>query len=295
MRFHKLHDLGRALVHFTPADSLLPAGDDMDELICRRGRGTMLLGFYTPDEVLEAIDRYGAGPKLRSRGFSGIEVELQTAEEHRQVVRVTGRKLERPHLLGEVILRADSFVSRADFAGPLRDRPVRMLYLQWLRLQDPTRSFDASRPPLPGQEHPGLGVGREVMSMFLGLADRLGFSGIMVCPEFAHNAVLYSGQFSFFDPAAQGRFVALSRCLDHVTLAELSWAVQAGCVTDRISGRPFAWFHEEMLRATSGVIVDHVRSENYARLVSKNSGNHAYDVDLERLWALDLPPRLPLD
>jgi hypothetical protein len=85
----------------------------------------------------------------------------------------------------------------------------------------------------------------------------------MVCPEFAHNAVLYFSEFRFFDPAAQGRFEALMRCMEGLTLAEFAWGVEKGCVADAAGGGTFRWFHEEMVRANDPAFAEHLGSAAY--------------------------------
>lgn len=293
MTWSGLKSLKRALKHFRSGSQMLPTDRDMDQLVSRRGQGALLLDFYSPADVLEALDRYSVAPRIADRGYSDLEVELQTGERIRQVVRVTGRKDDDRHLLGEAVLRHDDFRTDASFAGPLQDRKLRMLFVQWIRLQDPTRGFGAHRPPLPGQLHPGLGVGREVMSMFLGLADRLGFDGIMVCPEFAHNAVLYSRQFRFFDPDTQGRYEALAETMVGLTLAQFAWGVEKGCVTDENTGEKLRWFQEEMLRATGGVVIQYLRSRDYARRVVQARSRYRYQLDVQELEAMGLPPAEP--
>lgn len=247
---HRVVDLLR---HFRRLGAAvdLPRPEDLDDLIPPRAHGGLLLDFYAPEDVRAALDRYGIAHRLAERGFGELSVELDTSDPERQVVRVDGRREgSGPLRLGEAFLHAGSFASRAPFAGVQRDRPVPMLFIQWLRLQDPTRPFSPERPPLPGQEHPGLGIGREVMAMFLGLAERLGFHGIMACPEFVHNAVFYAWRFRFFDPEAHGRFEALREATRGLGLAELAWAVEGGRVVDAATGEPLRWRREEMLCAT---------------------------------------------
>ena len=241
----------------------LPADDDLLGVVPRRGRGTMLFDFYAPGDVDEALVRYGVTPKLAARGFSETRVELDTSEPERQVVRVRGRRDGALHLLGEAFLHTDVFSTSAPFAPLLHGREVPLLFIQWLRLQDPTRAFAPDRPRLPGQDYPGLGVGREVVRMFLGMAERLGLGGIASCPEFAHNAVLYAAAFRFFDPAAQGRFEALQQSCAGLTLAELAWAVESGAVLDDSAGRPLAWARDEMICPTGDVLRAYLDSADY--------------------------------
>ncbi|MBW2263338.1 MAG: hypothetical protein JRG91_15340 [Deltaproteobacteria bacterium] len=283
----KLPEAIRKLKHFIGSSEMLPTEDDIDALVSRRGQGAMLLDHYSPQDVVEVFERYGVTPKLRERGFERFAVALETADPERQTVRLTAERGMRSMLLGECILRDDDFHTDQEFAGPLQGRHLHMLIIQWVRLQDPTRSFTPERPALPGQDHPGCGVGREVMDMFLGLAARLDFSGIMVCPEFAHNAVMYAGQFRFFDPETQGRFEALLRCLDGISLAEFAWGVELGCVVDETSGAPLRWLHEEMIRATDEVVQGYLDSPAYLEAVEGARGAHRFAFDRDRYNELD--------
>ncbi|MBI5486414.1 MAG: hypothetical protein HY905_03690 [Deltaproteobacteria bacterium] len=250
----------------------LPTPQDVDDVVPRRGRGTMLFDFYTPDDVEDALRRYGVASKLAARGFLGPHAELETADPERQVVRVRGRKDEGTHLLGEAFLRTGVWATTAPFAERLLDREVPLLFIQWLRLQDPTRTFAADRPRLPGQDHPGLGVGREVVRMFLGMAERLHLGGIASCPEFAHNAVLYEAVFRFFDPAVQGRFDALRDACSGLTLAQLAWAVETGRVVDESTGRPLRWTRDEMICPTGDALREHLESADYRERMAAARG-----------------------
>jgi len=282
----RLPDVLRALRHF---DRMLPTDDDLEGIVSRRGRGAMLFDFYSTEDVADALERYGVAPVLRARGFSEIAPVLETVDPERQIVRVSAARDGRRKLLGEAILRDDEYATDTPFSGSLRGRRLHLLVVQWIRLQDPTRPFTPERPALPGQDHPGLGVGRQVMDMLLGLSARRGLAGIMVCPEFVHNAVIYSSQFRFFDPAAQGRFEALISSLEGLTLAEIAWGVETGCVTD--SGKPFSWFHEEMIRPTGDLVTAHLESPAYADAARKERESHSYRFDMDLFRSMD--PLLP--
>ena len=260
----KVRDLLRYLRRPGPAIDL-PSADDVETLVPSRAHGAMLLDYYSPDDVREALVRYGVTPRLALRGFGEPDVELETADPEHQVVRVRASRNDRSWLLGEAFLHAGDFETDAPFAEALHGRRMRMLYIQWLRLQDPSRSFTPDRPALPGQDHPGLGIGREVMAMFLGMADRLHFAGIVSCPEFLHNAVLYRRSFRFFDPAAQGRFEALAATGAGLPLAELAWAVEQGRVLDEAAGSPLSWTREEMICPTSPLLREHFEAATYHR------------------------------
>jgi len=264
----------------------LPTAEDDELLLPRRGRGALLLDFYSPEAVVEALERYGVTARLAARGFAAPTVELDTSDPLHQIVRVRAARDGREGCVGEAFLRAGSFETDAPFAEALHGRRLTLLFIQWLRLQDPTRSFTAERPSLPGQDHPGLGVGREVMEMFLGMADRLHFGGIVSCPEFAHNAVLYAAEFRFLDPAAQGRFDALREACAGLPLTELAWGVDRGCLLDDATGASVAWAREEMVRPTDPALQEHFASEAYLARVDAARRACRWRFDRSRLPVL---------
>ena len=55
-----------------------------------------------------------------------------------------------------------------------------MLSIEWLLLQDPTKTFSKSKPQLPGQEHPGLGMLRELLEMLYQACLRLELDGLIM-------------------------------------------------------------------------------------------------------------------
>jgi hypothetical protein len=118
-----------------------------------------------------------------------------------------------------------------DLPGPT-DRP--WFSMEWLTLQNPYGRFTPERPPLPGQDHPGLGAGRQVMELMLISAWRLGCVGIAASPAWFHNAVMYRLHYRFVDPVEEGRFLAMVDAWQEAgtALAQASGDMQEGRVKD---------------------------------------------------------------
>jgi hypothetical protein len=131
-------------------------------------------------------------------------------------------------------------------------------------LQDPGAPFPPERPRLPGQEHPGLGLLGTLLDRLWTWAEDWGKDGLLVCPPYFHAAVMLAPRLRFVAAARQGRFEALRRDAGPLSLAEASWAVQEGRVTDE-AGRPLAWESAEMVTAAAPDLRDYLDSDDYAR------------------------------
>lgn len=225
--------------------------EDLLALGGAEGRGTQFfLGYYSEPGLNEALRRYGLWERLEQRGFPHASVRLDLSDPylHRMLFHGPGDGDEE-FLIGEFRARVLHRPREYDFAEELGDDPLDFLYIEWLMLQNPRREFTAERPPLPGQDHPGLGVGLEIFELIRILAERLDLSGIINVPAYYNNAYLYQMRSTFLLPEIEGRFHALKRDLGDRSLAEASWAVQWECVLDRASGEPFVWQAHELCHA----------------------------------------------
>jgi hypothetical protein len=207
--------------------------DDMAEALgMRPRRQKLLLGFYTAAGMEHALQRYGVLDQVRRLGFENFRVEF--ARQHPgERIRVYGESDGVEHILMEVV------VERKRVAG----HPV--LYVHWLLLSNPRASFSERRPPLPGQERPGLGLARETGEMLALMALRLGLTGVAFRPAHYHTAFAARHHFSFVDAERQGRFEALVRDLAGLTLLEATRAIDEGRVF--LDGKPYAWEPDEMV------------------------------------------------
>jgi len=139
-----------------------------------------------------------------------------------------------------------------------------VLTIDWLMMQDPLATFAEKRPRLPGQMAPGLGLAERVLEMLYVVTERLDFDGVLTCGEYFHNAVLYRGELSYLDPLAGGVCIALEDALlarEGLNLAEASWAVEWGLVSDRETGEPFQWRGEAQVRGMHPDLSAYLRDE----------------------------------
>lgn len=212
----------------------LTQADILHDLV-EHSSATRILDYYSTDGVEYAFERYGILRKLRDRGFSDLRFNADPSDAKKQIVRIHGWKDGARHLLMELIL-CRRVLSR--MVGVERD--LELLSVEWLLLQDPTSAFTAQHPPLPGQEHPGLGIAHDIDELLVQACLRLGLDGIVSRPSHYHNAEVASRNSRFLDPGAEGRLLAIRKVLAGHALPEASALVERGglCLRD---GSAFEW------------------------------------------------------
>jgi len=204
--------------------------------------GRLFLGTYSEAGLLYAFQRYGLWERL-------VEV---ARDEPRIRIEGTGESIQR-----FTIRDGDEGATLVDVKAGLRfgpdgddhrthdlpgseSRP--WLSMEWLSLQNPYRDFAPEQPRLPGQSHPGLGAGREVMELMLISGWRLGCNGVVAYPAWFHNAVMYRVHYRFVDPVEEGQFLGMMEAWSaaDIPLALASLDVEAGRVLDG-EGRGVEW------------------------------------------------------
>ena len=224
-------DLERIAARLTAAE--LRAGDDDDEdLFSARTQGAFV-DVYSEVGLRRALQEYGVFDDLRARGFGDHELRI-TRDGHWR------------HRL-EIILADGSRVM--DLRLHLQEHKVKdglavaVVGINWLLMQHPHAAFSAAQPRLPGQEHPGTGMGRKVQGLLVLLCRRLGRDGLVSVPERFHLAVLYRRiGFSSVSAVDDVGIVAALAAADvaGLDLAQLAWAVERGFVRDQ-AGVPWVY------------------------------------------------------
>jgi len=214
---------------------------DVESELGLRTRGTreMLLGTYTTDAVEYALFRFGLLGFIERRGYGQLRVAFGTATTGGERVSIYGQADRTEHLLVDCVLERRTMEGLGE-----------VLYIHWFTLRDPRARFSDRRPPLPGQEVPGLGLAREAVELFILALHRLNLVALAFSPAHYHMAAMSAERFQFLDPVLQGRFEALRRDLGQLPVGMLSQAVAAGRA--RMDGAPYQWVAGEMVLPREG-------------------------------------------
>ena len=245
-------------------DDLVFTSEDIFGELYGPPRQRRLLGYYSAYGLEVALERYRFFDVLRGLGFDDFQLDVDPSEPERQVLRLDGRRpgmRERVRLI-ELVLRRRELPLPEAANDPTR---LELLSVEWLLLQDPTRPFSLWRPPLPGQEHPGLGCARDVLELLAQIGRRLGLDGAVNRPAHYHVVFFAAGRMRFLDPEREGRFAAMCRVLADRDPAEASAAV--GAKRLRLAdGTVLAWEPAELVLPVSERLENWLSSARYTEL-----------------------------
>ncbi|HEX5005085.1 MAG TPA: histone deacetylase [Gemmatimonadales bacterium] len=214
-----------------------------------------LLGRYAPQGVELLMERLGILGQVRALGFARPVLDLDFHLEDSDTVRLFGDPA-RNELLMEIRFRRD----RASLPG------MEVLFVEWVLLQNPRRAFPSGRHALPGQQHPGLGIFRDVMAWLVVLCSELGLDGLVFKPAGYFVATLGS---RFLDPVRQARLEAMRRALGGLRVVDASRAVEEGRVVDVRTGAPVAWEPASMVLPVSDRLRRLVEGDRYEQEVER--------------------------
>lgn len=215
--------------------------ESAEDLLFSRCGQQLFLDFYTCEGLQTALERYGFLDLLREKGFTELRFYLDASDPQRQIFRIYFDRIAKDHLLVELVARYRTLVTPPGAVADGAEPDYRMLSIEWLLMQDPTANFTLERQKLPGQQYPGLGVGRWTVELLRLMAERLECTGLMNIPQHYHNAYLYSKQMLCFYPEDQGRLEAMKRDLAGLPLVETSLALDNGKLLDLNRGQRVVW------------------------------------------------------
>ena len=303
LRVQVVHQLQQAWVHnrFQRVARTLKRGalqassappPDLDEfaLIETKSEGRRFLDYYGDQGLETALKRYGLLDDFRESGLRSLELELDINDERHAVTTTALRdgQTER-ELIVQLLMRRD--VLLPDETLPGLDRTYEVLVIDWLLLQHPGRSFSAHRSRLPGQAHPGVGMGIKVTELFARMASRLKLDGVITTGEYFHNAFMYEPRFLYFSPCEHGVFRALRRKLmrdEGLSLAQASWAIRRGFVSDGLTGQTWAWRGAVQILPRTRSLREYFKTEAYAERSLQSSKEQDVRLDregFEAFWA----------
>jgi len=234
--------------------------DDLLGIAPGEARETRILGRYTLQGIELLLAKVGILERLRALGYRTPVLDADFGSGLGQTLRVYGSE-QREELLIELRMRRDR-----------RTVPeFELLFLEWLLLQNPRARFSPRLPPLPGQQHPGLGLLGVVMGLLVLIAEQLGLDGVVDVPSNYYIAAVGRKHLRFLDPAAQARFESLSQLFLGLPLADAERLLQ-GSVVDAPTGTIVRWEPAPMVIPVGARLARRLKSEAYdaARRAAKS-------------------------
>jgi hypothetical protein len=242
-------------------------------------RGTVLfLGRYTENEVVGVLAKMGFLKEARKLGLWPIVTDLDSSEyPPLQRFQIYHRERIPDRLIVDLKIREGVFSSKGkNPAGSLREFST--LVFEWLTLQNPEADFTRKRGSLPGQLHPGLGMSKRIMDIFVYLGRTAGKDGLLAFPAYYHNAVLFSRYFKFANPDKEAEVQTIRRTFSHVPIKQMAWIVHQGCLKTA-AGQPYEWTAEEQVFPLIKEIRDHFDSRDYRERVREGLDRIKFSID----------------
>ncbi|NOZ14142.1 MAG: hypothetical protein GXO69_10965, partial [Acidobacteria bacterium] len=134
------------------------------------------LDFYSEQGLRVALKRYGFVAKLRELGYEQTDIRFEVREDGSHYLAVFEPPFDRDQIIAELLVRKTSL-----------DEIFPVLKVEWLCLQNPKASFPPEKPRLPGQNYPGLGLGKDVLSAIVLMALRLKYQAVTNVADHFHN------------------------------------------------------------------------------------------------------------
>lgn len=271
LREWKLRRIARRLSYFElqepePGDLELTEASIENQLLTHT-EPDLFLNFYTRKGLENALKEYGIWDRLLQLGFSP-HLTIRYLDDRVNLLRITDG--DSGSVLMEMQSRLAS-IRAIRSVGLVREGDLfELLGIEWLMMQHPKKAFTPERPQLPGQEFPGLSLGREIMILIGFMAERLKLEGVLGFPLYYHNGFLYHPRFHFFSPHREGELLALKRDLKALGLATASWALKYGLVFLNQEKDAYVWKTEEMIWPISPRIQAYYADKSYQEEVQKS-------------------------
>ncbi len=239
--------------------------DDLVGILPGAPRPTRFLRYFSRHGLELLLERFGILDLLRVRGFEHPTVELDLSPSVGQTLRVFSGP-DRGHLLIELRAERSSRVVEG----------CEVLVIEWLLMQNPRADFGPYRRPLPGQQHPGLGMLKDILGWLVVVTELLDLDGIYYAPSTYHVAAQSRSVVRFLHPRHEARFRALEELFADATLAMASRRVADGEVIDDATGEPFTWEAWPMVAPGSDRLRDRVYGERYEAQVEDERARCSY-------------------
>lgn len=263
------------------SDELSFSESDLFSTDISQRTGNYFLGYYSTDGINLALKKYGVFALLKKQGFKNIQTKIDTSDIYKHKLAIYFDQKDVNHLLIEVVLRKEFITINMPFDNELQNKKYEALTIDWLCMQNPINKFDLNRPRLPGQKYPGLGFSNVAIELLMNMNWRLNLAGLVNIPEHYHNAQFYSKIFKYVNPETQAKFLALKNDMKSLSVNKITWAIEWGCVLDKISNQPFVWIVDKQIVPMDIRLKKLFQSNKYSKYVNKLKKDYSFEFNEE--------------
>lgn len=240
----------------------------------------LFLGRFSMTEVRAVLGKKNFYREAKDRGLAPLAFDLDSSEYPVQRLRIFHEEKDPDKVVVDLKIREGRLSPKPYLHLGPEFFEYDFLVLEWLTLQNPLLSFSEKRPPLPGQQHPGLGLRKKVVDIFVYLARLLGKDGLLAFPAYFHNALLFSRFFYFLNPEKLAEVLAIEKAFPKIPFKHLAWIVYLNCLRQE-DGRAYEWKAEEQVYPIQGELEDYFDSKKYKQLVKQSLKERSFTIDWE--------------
>ncbi|KAA3616089.1 MAG: hypothetical protein DWQ05_10090 [Calditrichaeota bacterium] len=266
--------------------------DLVDQLTTHSG-SSLLLGMFSANEIRKVLEKVGILSALREKGIDDFIIKIHPIEDFDQVLKIYSQKTDKAHQLAEVRLKEGCLSQPAKSSINPDISQSHILSIEWMMMQNPFKEFSPHHPGLPGQDHPGLGQARKVLKLIIAYCRLKNLDGVVNFPEYYHNAFLYREVFKFYDPCKEAEFRAVLRDISHLSLAEMSWAVNTGCIVNMQNNSTYDWVSDIQIFPLNENLQQYFQSAAYLETYNTTFSDSRFIVDEEKFKNIKNQPQTP--
>ena len=259
--------------------SLFEEEDIFADLAEKKGT-SLFLGKYSLNEVFAVLRKRSFLSDARKRKLWPLVFEMNSSEFPLQRFQIFYMEKKSDNVIVDLKIKEGSFQPKKELAISAFLKKGKFLILDWLTLQNPLQNFTPERPPLPGQKHPGLSLGKKVMDIFIYLARLTRNDGLLAYPAYFHNALLFLRYFNFLNPEKEAEVIAIRKSFPEVTFKQLAWIVHLGCLRGR-DDRIYEWEAEEQVYPINKTLKGYLDSKDYKKRVKEAQKDYHFRIDWE--------------
>ncbi|HOG75188.1 MAG: hypothetical protein KA076_02075 [Candidatus Marinimicrobia bacterium] len=242
------------------------------------------MGVFSRQGLLNAIRAFGLLDILERKELTNITIDIDTSDPYiHRLYAYSGKPLNENKIC-ELVLKQGPLHFENKPLSSFPRRTANILYIEWLLLQNPREKFSPEKPPLPGQNYPGLGIGDRLMEIMILMTRRLNLEGIINKPHYFHTAFMFSKEFVFINPYNQALMYAISKdLLAKYSFWMVAWAAHFNCIINKNDGKPMDWKTGDLILPFTKDLIKYFRGREYQQEVSRLIANFSFEIDLDKL------------